>query len=451
MSGRITVITLSLLLALSLPMLVAAEGEDCNFSDEPIRIGLIAPLSAPGTVVVGVQIEWVGHLAVAHLNAACGIEIDGVNHPVELVVGDTEGLPERGQAAVERMIYEDGVVGIVGGYHSAVGLATMRILHDNAVPVIYSGPWNDGISANGIVEVDGNPPRIESNEAGLDYVFRTSATISLALPTQVNWLLHLGVERVTIIAENTDYGVPAADKDKELFIAGGLAEDDVSIYHVELGQEDFLPILDRILAQTELPDAVILEVTGDTALNLAQQMAESGLAPSEDTLCVLIDESAYKTETWWSSVPDGNYCAFFRVGIVPALFNEMTIAVVDAYYEEYQDEITSYALAAYDAYTLMAQAIERAGSAADTAAIVRELELTDVRLTQGHYYFRYGSHNPDLGDDPAWMWHQWPEPAITMMQYFIEGQPGPEAAVVWPPAYWTHGTADIPFGTVPGE
>ena len=100
---------------------------------------------------------------------------------------------------------------------------------------------------------------------------------------------------------------------------------------------------------------------------------------------------------------------------------------------------------------MMVQAIQRAGGLTDGPAIVREIENTDVVLTQGRYYFKYGSHNPDLGDDPAWMWHQWPDPAVTMMQYFIEGQPGPEAAVVWPPVYWTHGTADIPYGTVPGN
>ena len=139
------------------------------------------------------------------------------------------------------------------------------------------------------------------------------------------------------------------------------------------------------------------------------------------------------------------------MGIVPALFNEMTHFVANSYLEEFGDDISSYALAAYDAFWLMAGAIERANTTTDKAAIVRQIERSDVTLSQGHYHFIYGSHNPDLGDDPAWMWHQWPDPALTMMQYFIEGQPGPEAAVVWPPVYWTHGTALIPYGTVPGN
>ena len=438
-------------LLLLLPSLSLAQDDECNFAEEAIRIGVLAPLSAPGAVLDGVQIEWVAYLAADHVNAACGIQIDGVNHRVEAVSGDSEGLPERGQAAVERLIFDDGIVALIGGYHSAVGLATMGILHDNEVPAIYASPWNDNITANGIQEFETRAPRIATHESGVDYIFRTSPSISLAAPASMNWLLHLGVERVVIIAENTDYGIPAANKDKELLVAGGLEPDNVDIFHIELGQEDFLPLIDRILARPEILDAVMVEITGETMLNFTQQMAESGLAPNEDTLCALVDETAYKTNTWWSNVPDGNYCAFFRVGIVPALYNEMSLAVVAAYFDEYQDEITSYALATYDAFMLMVQAIQRAGSLTDGPAIVREIEASDVILTQGHYYFKYGSHNPDLGDDPAWMWHQWPDPAVTMMQYFIQGQPGPEAAVVWPPAYWTHGTADIPYGTVPGE
>ena len=443
------ILILSLLaLSLLLPSFSSAQDEECNFAEGPIKIGVMAPLSAPGAVLLGQQIVWAVQLAAAEWNAACGIRIDGTNHRIELVVGDNEGLPERAQAIAERMIFEDGVVAVVGDYHSAVALATMGIWQQNAIPMIYSGPWNDNVTANGIQPFEGQPARITSNDAGIDYVFRISPAISFAATVMIDWLLHVGTDYAVVIAENTDYGVPASQKDEELLAAGGARTD---IYHVELGQEDFLPLLTRILAAAETPDAVILEMTGETMLNLTQQMSEIGLAPSEDTLCVLLDEIAYASKTFWETVPFGNYCVFFRVGIVPTLFNEMTHFVANSYLEEFGDEIASYALAAYDAFWLMAGAIERANTTTDKAAIVRQIELSDVTLSQGHYHFIYGSHNPDLGDDPAWMWHQWPDPALTMMQYFIEGQPGPEAAVVWPPVYWTHGTALIPYGTVPGN
>ena len=44
---------------------------------------------------------------------------------------------------------------------------------------------------------------------------------------------------------------------------------------------------------------------------------------------------------------------------------------------------------------------------------------------------------PDDGSVPAYMWHQWPDPALTMIQYQEEGQSSTDAAIVYPDAYKT--------------
>jgi len=72
------------------------------------------------------------------------------------------------------------------------------------------------------------------------------------------------------------------------------------------------------------------------------------------------------------------------------------------------------------------------------------LEASDIELSQGHYYFTYGSHNPDLPEGtPAYMWHQWPDPIVTVMQYFEQGQSSLEAAVIYPGVDQTQGSAYI--------
>ena len=243
---------LLLLLALTLPglSLVSAQ-DDCNFAEEVLKIGSLMPLSAPGAVLSGEQMRWTFIRGQDDVNAACGITIDGQNYAIEVIIGDSEGLPERSQAVAERMIFEDGVVGVVGVFHSAVGLATMGVMQANGIPTVFSEPWNDNVTANGIMPHGNAGPRVESNEAGIDYIFRISPASSMTSRASVDWLLHLGVDDVVIVAENTDYGVPAADKDKELLIEGGLAEENVDIFHIELGQEDFLPLIDRILARPD--------------------------------------------------------------------------------------------------------------------------------------------------------------------------------------------------------
>jgi len=442
MSFVLTIVAVLAMVAI-MPMGMVHAQDDCEFADEVIKFGGIAPMSAPGAVAGGVAMDWAFQQAAADINAECGIEIDGVNYQLEVVLGDSEGSPERGQAVAERLILEDEVDGMVGVYHSAVGLATMGIMQENQIPTVFSEPWNDNVSANGIIEYDGAPPRIED---GVDYIFRIAPSSSMVGSVVTDWLIELGVEDVILIVENTDYGQPAAADEQARLEAGGVT---VEKLDVELGTEDFVPILSRIQARPEAPDAIRIVVTGETSFNLTQQMAELGIAPTEDTICVT-NQIAFQSEQFWETVPDGNYCAFNRVGIIPTLFNDIAVDVNAKYEEEFGDIIASFAMEAYDSVWLLADAMERAGTYEDPDAIVAAIELADIELSQGRYYFTYGSHNPELPEGtPAYMWHQWPDPIVTVMQYFEQDQSSLEAAVVFPEVYQTHGTNYIVPGTTP--
>ena len=410
--------------------------DDCNFEEEPIRIGGIAPQSAPGSVIGGVSMSWAFNAAAQDINDECGIALDGLNYRVEIIVADSEGLPERGQAVAERLIFENEVVGMVGVFHSAVGLATMGVLQENQIPTVFSEPWNDNVTANGIQDYENQPARISTNDAGIDYIFRIAPYSTLVSTVVIDWLVALEVKDVVIIAENTDYGIPAAEKDKELLEASGAT---VEILFIEMGGEDFVPILSRIQARATPPDAVRLQVTGETSYNVTQQMAELGIAPTADTICVT-NQIAVSSEQYWRNVPDGNYCAFNFQGAIPTLFNDIALDLNERYRNVFRDNIPSFAIASYDAVWVLALAIERAGTL-DPAAIVAEIELSDVELAQGRYHFPYGGHNPELPEGvPAYMWHQWPDPAVTVLQYFEQGQDSFDSAIVWPPARQTHDT-----------
>ena len=421
---------------------VSAESH-CDFADESIRIGGIVPLSAPGATLGGLVMEWGFNQAAADINANCGIEIDGAHHRIEVITGDSEGISERGQAAAERLILEDKVHAMIGVYHSAVGLATMGVMQEYQIPTIFSNPRNDNISASGIVEYDGNPPRIES---GMDYIFRIAPSSSMVGIVVTDWLMSQGADDVVLLIENTDYGQPAAAYEMARLEANGVTVEKLDI---ELGTEDFVPILSRIQARPQPPDAIRIIVTGETALNLTQQMAELGIAPSDSTICIT-NQIAFQSEQFWTTVPDGNFCAFDRIGTIPSLFND-TASELNAHFEaEFGDILAAHTMEAYDSVYLMVDAIARAGSMTDPDAIVAALETTDMTLSQGRYYFAYGNHNPDLPEGtPHFMWRQWPDPVVTVMQYFEQGQNGLDAAVVYPEVYQTHGTAYFHPGTGP--
>ncbi len=439
-SGRIALVVLLLVGAWS--AIVSADGH-CDFADETIRIGGIVPLSAPGATLGGLVMQWGFEQAVADINADCGLEIDGANHRIRVVVADSEGISERGQAVAERLILEDEIHAMIGVYHSAVGLATMGVMQQYQIPTIFSNPRNDNISASGIREYAGNPPRIES---GMDYIFRIAPSSSMVGIVVTDWLMSQGAEDVVLLIENTDYGQPAGIFEKDRLEAHGVTVEKLDI---ELGTEDFVPILSRIQARPAPPDAVRIIVTGETALNLTQQMAELGIAPSADTICVT-NQIAFQSVQYWTNVPDGNYCAFDRIGTIPSLFNRIAFALNAAFEAEYNDILAAHTMEAYDSVYLIADAIERAGSYSDPDAIVAALETIDMTLSQGRYYFTYGNHNPDMpAGTPAFMWRQWPDPVVTVMQYFEQGQTGLEAAVVYPEIFQTHGTSYVEYGGKP--
>ena len=93
----------------------AAGAVDC-----PIKIGGIAPLSAPGAVGAGEGMRAAMLIAESDINAAGGI----LGCDLKVVIADSEGLPEKAKAMMEKFITQDGVVAVGGGYHSSVGVGS---------------------------------------------------------------------------------------------------------------------------------------------------------------------------------------------------------------------------------------------------------------------------------------------------------------------------------------
>jgi ABC-type branched-subunit amino acid transport system substrate-binding protein len=321
------------------------------------------------------------------------------------------------------------VVAVTGEYHSAVGLVELEKCHEYGVPCLFSETWSDQITESGYMEV-----------------FRIAPASSMNSRAMAEWFAAVGAESVVSIVENTDYGIGQNEKDLLYFDELGIESQEV--FFVELGTEDYLPILTRIQAMDPVPDAIRVAVTGESSFNLEQQMAELGIAPSADTIGTA-NQVAIQPE-FWESVPNGNYYVFSLVGLPPSLYNDTTNHVAEAYRAQFDTDPPSYALEAYDSIWIIADALERAGTTESTA-LIAALEETDVNLAQGRYYFEYTSQNPlpDDGSVPAYMWHQWPDPAILLLQYFESNQDWKDAAVIWPEVYQTHGTAYIVPGTTP--
>ena len=392
------------------------ESETHQESEAPIRIGALVPLSAPGSVVGGEAMRDAMVIAAEDINANGGL----LGRPVELVVVDSEGLPERGASVTERLINQNGVVAIAGGYHSSVGVVAKEVAHDNNVPIVLANTWNDTITSVQYPQVFRIAP-LSSEVSAVDVKF-------------IQWLRDesgVPLNKVVILTENTDYGIPAAEDTSRLLEQAGI---DSVTFGVDIGTQDFAGIIERIKA--EEPDFIMSLATGEASYNFAQQCADAGLGPQDlPTLC---EHVALESESFWRNVPDGNYCFVRRIGLPPQLYNDSALEFLAEYEARTGKEgAESYAFAAYDAVQIIAQAITEAGTT-DAQAIIDTLEAITYEGVLGTITFPINSHNTpqQAGVDPKW-WHQFPDPAVTVVQYQQEGEDSVGATVVYPQTYRT--------------
>jgi ABC-type branched-subunit amino acid transport system substrate-binding protein len=377
---------------------------------DTVKIGALAPLSAPGSVTGGAAMRAAFEIAAEEINAAGGL----LGKPVEIVLVDTEGLPERGTAAMVRLINQDQVVGVVGEYHSAVGLTAKEVAHANGMPTVFAETWS-----------------AEITRAQYPEVFRIAPLSPVVSAVDAEFVASLpDIKKVVIMSENTGYGIPAA-ADTEQFL-GEKGIEAISFF-ADLGTQDFSGIVERVKAEN--PDLIWVLSTGETSYNFQQQAAEGGIGPQD--LPMVCNQVAADSEAYWANVPDGNLCFYRRIGLPKEKFTEATTSFEAKYVEATgKSSAESYAMEAYDSLKIMAQAINEAGST-DPGAIISALENISYDGALGTITFPYGTHNAVPDDMDAMWWHQFPDPAITIVQYTEPGQASADAATVFPAIYKT--------------
>jgi ABC-type branched-subunit amino acid transport system substrate-binding protein len=373
---------------------------------ETILIGGFGPLSAPGAYQAGTEMRQACEMAVDEINEAGGV----LGKEVELIFGDTEGLPERGTAVTERLITQNKVVGLTGEYHSGVGLTETEVAHKYGIPVVFAEPWADEVTASGYPEI-----------------FRIAPSIEFYSSIATNYIAAVGWEKIVFVVEDTDYGRLQAEEWTNQLADMGIT--DVETIFADPATEDFTPILQRIAQDP--PDMLAGVITGIGNARMARQACELGLAPTAETAYYASVDAQY-AEFWENVGECGQYVFFTYVGLPEALWNEKTEAFMTNFEERYKHQPGGSAMAAYDATYLLLEGIKQAGST-DPYAIIEALENIEYTGAMGDFWFEYTSDNPVPDDEPAWMWHQWPTPNTYILQYTEVNQSAGDAPVVFPP------------------
>jgi len=109
-------------------------------AEDSLKIGVVASMTGSASTT-GKDIWQSAVLAAEEINADGGVYIQdlGKKVPVEVILGDDESTREGGQKAVTRLITEDKVDLLVGGFSSAVVSSHQSIVNEYRVPYIVTG------------------------------------------------------------------------------------------------------------------------------------------------------------------------------------------------------------------------------------------------------------------------------------------------------------------------
>ena len=117
------------------------------FAAEPIKVGVILPLSGP-TATIGQYAREGIEFIVDRVNANGGIKSLG-GAKIVLVIADSRGQPETGMSEAERLILREKVVALMGCFQSGVTLTATTVAEKYGVPFVVVLATADQITERG--------------------------------------------------------------------------------------------------------------------------------------------------------------------------------------------------------------------------------------------------------------------------------------------------------------
>jgi branched-chain amino acid transport system substrate-binding protein len=340
---------------------------------EPIHVGVTITQSPPGSVVQGTQVKDGLEVAQKIINDGGGVN----GRRIELVIEDTQGIPEKARAAVEKLITRDQVVVVTGEHQSSAALAGIEVAHRHHVPYVNTNGWSDEIRKKGYIEVF-NPGN-----------YNTRVAMAVA-----DTMKQLKAKRVITFAENTDYGIGLAK-----LIGEQLKERAPNIQYkyetLDRAAKDFLPAILPLRANP--PDVVIDTMLPPAAYIFMNQLYEQGVVPSRKTIFYDASGIADYPDFWQNVKEAGKGMLVFGLYHPKMTLPPLGKQVAEAYSAKTKHAPNRLLFQAADSLFLIAEALKKAGST-NAEALIKALEGIDYTGTRGAVTF---------SKDPGYKYHQW--------------------------------------------
>ncbi len=166
---------------------------------EPLKIGALLSVTGPAAFLGAPEARTL-EMLVADLNAKGGVD----GHPVQLVVKDTGGNPEKAISFAKQLVEEDGVFAIIGPATSGESIAVKQIANDAKVLLLSCAA----------AEVITTPV--------LPYVFKVAPKDSYAAEMIFRQMTKMGVKRVGVLSSNTGFGKAGKEQVEKLAPSHGI-------------------------------------------------------------------------------------------------------------------------------------------------------------------------------------------------------------------------------------
>src|SRR5437773_4218038 len=175
---------LAFTVSIVLTLVVGAAWTGVFAQGDPIKIGVIQPMSGP-VAASGNYLRMGAEVGRDWINARGGV----LGRKIELLIEDNKSDPKEAATAAEKLIVRDKVPVIMGAWGSSMTLAAMPKLEEYGVPMVVE------TSSAASITKRGNP-----------WIFRISPPSEMEALGLEQYVDKLGVKRVDFLAVNTDWG-----------------------------------------------------------------------------------------------------------------------------------------------------------------------------------------------------------------------------------------------------
>lgn len=340
---KIMVLMLSVIMALGL---LAGCGGGQTAEPDVIKIGVFQPMTGANAAGGEMTVEGI-QLANEKLSEVLGKK-------VELVIVDNKSDKVEAANAANRLIEQDKVVAIIGSYGSSLSMAAGDIVKTAQVPAVGCSPTNPLVTLNN------------------DFYFRVCFIDPFQGTVMANYAFNeIGAKTAAIIQDvQQDYSVGLSKYFVDAFTKlTGDPKSIVATVSYNTGDQDFSAQLTSIKSLN--PDVIFAPGNyGESAL-LIKQARDLGM-----------DTPILGGDTW--EAPE--FLSIGGAAVEGAVFSthftaeapvtEMSKVFLADYEAKYGKKANAFAALGYDAYMVIIDAIERAGSA-DSVAIQQALAATE--------------------------------------------------------------------------